>query len=45
METWSVAVLSNDSSYKQLDCDKGLGVSNNSTYTFLQIKINAAFHQ
>jgi len=27
--------LSNDSSYKYLDCDKGLVISNNSTYILI----------
>ena len=31
----AMAVLSNESSYKQLDCDKGLVMSNNSTYILL----------
>jgi hypothetical protein len=34
-ETTTIAVLRNDSPYKHLDCDNGLGVSNNSTYTLL----------
>jgi hypothetical protein len=42
-ETLGLAGLSNESYCKQLDCDKGLVVSNNSPYTLLQIKITAAF--
>jgi hypothetical protein len=38
-----MAGLSNEGSYKELDCDKSLVVSNNSRYSFLQIKITAAF--
>jgi aspartate carbamoyltransferase regulatory subunit len=45
VEILAMAVLNNDSSYKHLDCDNGLGVSNNSTYTLLEMKIAAAFHQ
>jgi hypothetical protein len=34
-EIFVMAVLRNDSSYRQLDCDKGLVVSSNSPYTAL----------